>query len=173
MFENNQGEEFEQLVIWANMQYYERRQAVIQKIPTPWTVLREGKSIKSAFPTQKSTVDFGGTAQGFSIWFDAKVTKNATAFPLSNFKEHQHEFLSRVHEHGGKAFYLIYSQAHNKTWLLWFKDFDEWRKSTDRKSIPFAWLDENCKLVHPSKNIALDYLSEVLSNEQTGQRENH
>jgi recombination protein U len=173
MFENNQGEEFEQIVIWANMQYYERREAVIQKIPTPWTVLREGKSIKSAFPTQKSTVDFGGTARGKSIWFDAKVSKNNTSFPLGNFKDHQHEFLERVAEQGGLAFYLIYSQPHNKTWLLWYKDFHQWRQTTDRKSIPFAWLDENCKLVHPSKDIALDYLSEVFAYEQSRERESY
>lgn len=163
MFENNQGEEFEQLIIWANMQYYQRKKAVVQKIPTPWTVLREGKSIRSAFPTQKSTVDFGGTAQGFSIWFDAKVTKSNSSFPLGNFKDHQHEFLRMVHEQGGKAFYLIFSQPLNRTWLLWIKDFDRWLAENKRKSIPLAWLDENCKTIEPSQGIVCDYLKEVLA----------
>lgn len=173
MFDNSQGEEFEQVVIWANMQYYAKHEAVIQKIPTPWTVLRDGKNIKSAFPTQKSTVDFGGTARGKSIWFDAKVTKNETNFPLNNFKEHQHEFLDRVAEQGGYAFYLIYCQPQNKTWLLFYEHFKNWQKENDRKSIPFSWLDENCVLVHPSKDIALDYLSEVFKFEQGNERANY
>jgi recombination protein U len=167
MFENNQGEEFEQVIIWANMQYYERHQAVIQKIATPWKVQRRfdyvsnSNTIVSAYPEHKSTVDFGGTARGFSIWFDAKVTKSKTNFPLNNFKDHQHDYLARVLEQGGKAFYLIYSQHFNKCWLVWFKDFAKWKQENDRKSIPFTWLDANCPLVHPSKEIALDYLAVV------------
>jgi recombination protein U len=179
VFENNQGEEFEQVVIWSNMQYYERREAVIQKIAVPWNVQRKfdyvsnSNTIVTAYPMGKSTVDFGGTARGKSIWFDAKVTKSKTSFPLSNFKDHQHEYLERVMEQGGLAFYLVYCQPQNKTWLLWYKDFYKWRKENDRKSIPLKWLDENCVLVHPSKEIALDYLSEVFKHEQTDQGANY
>lgn len=169
MFENNQGEEFEQIIIWSNMQYYQTHEAVIQKIAVPWNVQRKfdyvsnSNTIVTAYPMGKSTVDFGGTAKGFSIWFDAKVTKSETSFPLNNFKDHQHEFLRRVDEQGGKAFYLIYCQPQNKTWLLWIKDFDRFLAENKRKSIPFDWFDKNCKLVHPSVNIALDYLPEVLA----------
>ncbi len=169
MFENNQGEEFEKLIEWANMQYYEREQAVIQKIPTPWKVERHfnmvtGRNeIISAYPEKKSTVDFGGTAQGHSIWFDAKVTKSKTSFPIKNIKEHQIEFLRRVHEQGGIAFLLIFSQVQNKTWFLRILDLLVFLEQEKRKSLPFTWLDEKCPLVSSHQGIVLDYLSEALN----------
>ena len=33
------------------------------------------QEIFSAYPEEKSTVDFGGTASGYSVWFDAKTTR--------------------------------------------------------------------------------------------------
>ena len=169
MFENNQGQEFEQVIEWANMAYYLKREAVIQKIAVPWKVERRfdyvstySNTIVSAYPEEKSTVDFGGTAQGKSIWFDAKTTKNKTNFPLNNMKPHQIEFLQRVVEQGGIGFWLIFSQPENKTWILYQSKLDEFLKDYSRKSIPYTWLDENCPKVYPSKDNALDYLAEVL-----------
>lgn len=168
MFENNQGQEFEQVIEWANMAYYLKREAVIQKIPVPWKVERRfdyvsnTNTIVSAYPEKKSTVDFGGTAKGKSIWFDAKTTKNKTNFPLNNMKPHQIEFLQRVHEQGGIAFWLIFSQPENSTWVLYQSKLDEFLKDYTRKSIPYTWLNENCPKVYPSKDNALDYLAEVL-----------
>ena len=164
----NQGAGFENLIEWANNQYYERELAVIQKIPTPWKVERKynpftGKSeIISAYPEKKSTVDFGGTAKGFSIWFDAKETQNKTSFPIKNIKEHQIEFLRRVHEQGGIGFILIYSTVHNKTWFLRILDLLVFMEQETRKSLPFYWLDEKCSLVKSKQGIVLDYLSEAL-----------
>ena len=168
MFENNQGLEFEQVIEWANMQYYERGQAVIQKIPTPWKVERHfdmvtnTNKVVSAFPEKKSTVDFGGTAQGYAVWFDAKTTKHKTSFPISNVKEHQIEFLKRVHEQGGRAFLLIYNQADNVTWLLWIQDLLKFMEDNTRKSLPFSWLNEVCPKIGSSEGIVLDYLPEVI-----------
>lgn len=168
MFENNQGQEFESLIEWANMQYYERGQAVIQKIATPWKVERHfdmvtnTNKVVSAYPEKKSTVDFGGTALGYSIWFDAKVTKNKTNFPIKNIKEHQIEYLKRVHEQGGKAFLLIYSQVLNVTWLLWIKDLLAFMQDSERKSLPFDWLNETCPKIGSKDGVVLDYLTEVL-----------
>jgi len=171
MFENNQGQEFEQVIEWANMAYYLKREAVIQKIAVPWKVERRfdyvsnSNTIVSAYPEKKSTVDFGGTARGFSIWFDAKATKNKTNFPLANLKSHQIDYLQRVHEQGGKAFWLIFSQTENKTWLLWQHMLDKFMEDYKRKSIPFSWLDENAPKCYPSKDNALDYLAEVFKDE--------
>src|SRR5687768_5618520 len=120
----NLGKEFEQKIEWANEVYYLKRQAIIQKIATPWKVQRrfnnrtKKSEIVSAFPEEKSTVDFGGTAKGKSIWFDAKSTQNKTSFPLANVKAHQVDFLKRVAEQGGIAFILIHSEYENKTWML-------------------------------------------------------
>ena len=168
MFENNQGQEFEDLIEWANMQYYERGEAVIQKIPVPWKVERRfnlatnRNEIVSAYPEHKSTVDFGGTAKGRSIWFDAKVTKNRTSFPIKNIKEHQIEFLKRVNEQGGIAFLLVFSQAQNKTWYLDILDLLYFMQTEKRQSLPFTWFDEKCPLVDSHQGIVLDYLSIAL-----------
>jgi recombination protein U len=165
---SNQGQEFEDLIEWANVQYYEREQAVIQKIPTPWKVERKynihtGKSeIVSAFPEHKSTVDFGGTAKGRSIWFDAKVTKNRTSFPIKNIKEHQIEFLRRVHEQGGIAFLLVFSQSQNKTWYLSILDLLVFMENEKRQSLPFTWFNEKCPEVNSKNGIVLDYLDIAL-----------
>jgi recombination protein U len=165
---NHHGQAFEDLIDWANHQYYERGKAVIQKIPTPWKVERKyspmtGRlEIVSAYPEQKSTVDFGGTAQGKSIWFDAKTTKNKTSFPLKNIKSHQIEFLRQVHEHGGIAFLLIFSLAENKTWFLRILDLLVFMEQEKRKSLSFQWLDEKAPLIYSHEGIVLDYLSEAL-----------
>lgn len=168
MFENSQGQEFEQLIEWANMQYYERGQGVIQKIPTPFKIERaynhstKKNEVVSAYPEKKSTVDFGGTAQGKSIWFDAKTTKNRASFPLANIKDHQIEYLRQVDLNGGKAFLLIYSQVKNKTWLLWIQDLLLFIEKGERKSLLFEWLEYNCPVIGSKDGIVLDYLNEAL-----------
>ena len=138
MVESNQGLEFEQILEWSNKAYFLKRIALIEKIPTPWKVERRFDYIKkintivSAYPEKKSTVDFGGTARGKSIWFDAKTTQNKTSFPLANLKSHQVDYLQRVEEQGGIAFWLIYSQLEQKTWLLYQNKLDEFLKEYSR-----------------------------------------
>jgi recombination protein U len=160
----NTGKAFEELIEFTNKQYYQKGLAVIQKIPTPWQVERRYNprknktEIKNAYPLEKSTVDFGGTFLGFSVWFDAKTTQNKTSFPLKNLKAHQEEYLQRVHEQQGKAFLIIHSYKENKTWLLWFKDLKRFKKEHERKSIPFNWLNENCTEILASNTFPLDYL---------------
>jgi recombination protein U len=160
--------QFESIIETSNIQYRLRKQALIQKIATPWKVIRgfEPHSKKNiiyrAFPEQKSTVDFGGTAKGYSIWFDAKKSDHPRYLPLSNIKEHQIKYLNEVDQHGGKAFFLVYSKEFKKTWLLWIQDYNRFIKENTRKSIPWEWIEENCKQVHASVNYALDYLKEVL-----------
>lgn len=168
MFGHNQGQGFEQVIEWANKAYCVKREAIIQKIATPWKIERRynhktnQKEIISAYPEQKSTVDFGGTAKGKSIWFDAKTTKNKTNFPLANLKSHQIDFLQRVEQQGGIGFWLIFSESEKTTWILYQSKLDEFLKDYTRKSIPYQWLNDNCPKVYPSKDNALDYLAEVL-----------
>ena len=69
----NKGALFEQEIKYANESYKRRGIALIQKISTPWKVVRSGKKIVSAFPEEKSTLDFRGTVKGgLSISFDCK-----------------------------------------------------------------------------------------------------
>ena len=50
----NRGKPLEDLINYANQQYLAKGVALVQKIPTPWTVvIRRGMRI-SAFPAQKS-----------------------------------------------------------------------------------------------------------------------
>jgi recombination protein U len=162
----NRGKYFEEWIDLANAVYQTREMAIITKIPTPWNVQRKYSpynktyEIAYAFPKQ-SIVDFGGTARTKSIWFDAKVTKQKCSFPLKNIHAHQIDYLTAVHKQGGKAFFLIHSETLQKTWLLWIDDLLAFMKTYERKSIPFDWLDEYCKIIEV-RNGCLDYLPIVL-----------
>jgi|SRR3954471_8276920 recombination protein U len=172
MFKKNAGKYLENWIDWANQQYLDRGLAVVTKIPTPWIVQRKYSpytktyEIARAFPEKKSTVDFGGTSQTYSIWFDAKVTKNKTSFPLVNIHQHQIEYLKMVQAQGGKAFFLIHAELKQKTWLLWIEQLLEFIRIAKRKSIPFEWLDQNCAEIRSRNGIVLDYLSEVLKQKE-------
>lgn len=164
----NRGKFFEEWIDHSNAVYQAKGLAVITKIPTPWQVQRKYSpfdktyNIANAFPEKKSTVDFGGTAKSKSIWFDAKVTKQARSFPLKNIHAHQIDYLQQVDNQGGKAFFLIHAELLKVTWLLWINDLLAFIKWETRKSIPFSWLDENCSRIVSRNGIVLDYLSEVL-----------
>lgn len=165
---NHFGAGFEEIIDWSNKAYEIKGQAIIQKIPTPWKVKRgynprtKKQEIFSAFPEEKSTVDFGGTASGKSIWFDAKTTQNKKSFPIANIKKHQMNFLKKVQDQDGLAFFIIYSTVRNKTWLLWHYQLVLFMATESRKSITFDWLDLNCKTVQSRNGIMLDYLQIAL-----------
>lgn len=163
----NRGKDFEDWVEQANAVYNNKNLAIITKIPTPWKVQRNYTpynkyQINKAFPEKKSTVDFGGTASNFSIWFDVKATTNKTSFPIANIHKHQIEYLEKVAAQGGLGFFLIHSRLNNKTWLLWVDQLVEFMTESGRKSIPFAWFDENCEEVNQGSGVFLDYLPIVL-----------
>jgi recombination protein U len=169
---NNRGLYLEEMVEQSNAIYNERNMAVIHKIPTPWKVQRKFSPfhrqyrISNAFPEKKATVDFGGTAQKWSVWFDVKATKNKLSFPLSNVHQHQRDYLEKVNKQGGKAFLLINSEVENKTWLLWITDLLEFISAGTRKSLTFEWLDEHCEVVKSNGGIILDYLPIVLKQKE-------
>lgn len=172
----NRGKYLEDWVENANQFYNARNMAVITKIPTPWKVQRNFKpytkqyEISYAYPEKKSTVDFGGTAQSRSIWFDVKVTKQASNFPLRNIHQHQLDYLKQVHDQGGKAFILIHSEHLKKTWLLWITDLLHFISTETRKSLTWAWLDEHCQVIEAqiaeTGESILDYLPAVFQEEK-------
>jgi recombination protein U len=164
----NRGESFEVMIEQANQVYNAKGKAIITKIPTPWKVLRKyspitnSYKIQGAFPEKKSTVDFGGTASNYSIWFDAKETKNKTSLPLGNIKKHQIDYLENVAKQGGKAFFLVHATVLKRTWVLWIDQFIQFLAEYDRKSIRFDWMDEHCEVVPSGIGVMLDYLPIVL-----------
>lgn len=157
----NRGRSFEQLIEHSNNQYLAKGKALVQKVPTPWRVVRRGKQIISAHPEEKSTVDFVGVSDGNPIAFDAKSTRELTRFPLSNIETHQMVFLQNFHDQGGRAFVLIEFAKIYEVYLVPFVKLREYwnvARKGGRKSIPY----EDMKLfpqIRSGNGIALDYLS--------------
>lgn len=153
---------FEYLVEMTNNQYALKGIATIQKVATPWKVIRRGKKIVSAFPEEKSTVDFIGVFNGRAIAFDAKSTRVNTRFDLSNLEDHQFEFLKRWKDNGGISFLLVEFASLREIYILPFRHLEAWwneAKRGGRKSIPYNFFMMECDLVKGKNGILLDYLS--------------
>lgn len=160
----NRGRALEELIMAANAQYLSKGIAVVQKVPTPWQVIRQGPRIVSAFPERKSTVDFVGITCGRAIAFDAKSTLTKTRFPLDNIEPHQFEFLRSWDRHGGIAFVLMEFAAREEFYVAAFGQLREWweeRERGGRKSVPYDVVREECRRVTAGRGVVLDYLQGV------------
>ena len=156
----NRGKSLETLIEYANVQYKTKGLALIQKVPTPWTVQRRGKQIVSAFPAEKSTVDFIGLSNGVPIAFDAKQCHNKTSFPLSNIEDHQLKFLHGWKLSGGISFLLIEMTALGKIYRVEHDQIISYCNASatgGRKSIPVKDFDK-FRVIGESSGIILDYL---------------
>lgn len=160
----NRGMGLESLIEYANAQYASKGIAQIQKVSTPWKVVRKGTQIVSAFPEKKSTVDFIGVYRGKAIAFDAKSTKNTTSFPLANVDEHQVKFIADWIKSGGIGFLLIEFASFGEIYLMPFDYFicrwDNAIAGIEKKSISYEWVAEHPKIIS-NNGIVLDYLREV------------
>ncbi|MGG3737215.1 Holliday junction resolvase RecU [Aeribacillus pallidus] len=157
----NRGMSFEHLVEYTNRCYLMKGIAHIEKVPTPWKVIRQGKRIISAFPEKKGMVDFIGVSHGRMIAFDAKSTRERTRFPLDNIHDHQMRFLRSWLDQGAITFFLVEFAKHQEVFMVPFREIEKWWKAAEnggRKSIPYSWFVENCDLVKSSRGIPLDYL---------------
>lgn len=157
----NRGSGFEELIDYANEQYAQKGWAQVQKVATPWQVIRRGKQIVTAFPTKKSTVDYIGVANGKAIAFDAKSTRERTRFPLSNIPSHQIEFLKDWQDQGGKAFFLIEFVKHQEVYFIEIEEMlPYWDRASNggRKSISYRDFEVHLPLVEQGRGVALDYL---------------
>jgi recombination protein U len=156
------GKLLEKLVTKANTAYAKNKQALILKIPVPIEVT------KSGLINKPSTVDFTGLLSGGRfIAFDAKETKIKTSFPLSNIHEHQLQYLLRVEELGGLAFFLIhFTSLHTEEAFVVPASFvqtywDNWVDESGRASIPYA--DFSQSWLKP----ILNYLDDFYTPEQS------
>lgn len=158
----NLGRGLETLLNYANEQYMSKGIAMIQKISTPWTVVRQGNHIVSAFPDSASTVDYMGDIAGDSVCFEAKQTKVETAFPLKNIEPHQIDFMRKW---GGIKFFIIefveHQEIYRVEWDLVIHYWDQHEKASGRASIPYRDMKGE-KLVKPGRGIVLDYLEGVI-----------
>jgi recombination protein U len=154
----NKGMGLEKLIITACEQYESKGIANIKKVSTPWTVIRKGPRIVNAFPSGQSTVDFMGEYKGQAICFEAKKTENKTSFPLSNFEDHQIEFMRNWK---GIKFAIIEFETHKKVYFLPFKQLiTAWDNSKDgeRKSIPYQWFIDWGEEIEQGNGVMLDFV---------------
>jgi recombination protein U len=159
----NKGKAFEEEIIKSNEGYKSRGIALVQKISTPWQVIRKGKKIVSAFPVGKSTLDFRGTVKsGISISFDCKeVATETRGLPLKNIEEHQIEYIREALAIGEVSFILCYMKMFDKRYFtpgpIVVEYWDRWKANKGRAG--FNYIPINVMIQIKSRNgIVLDYL---------------
>lgn len=140
------GSQFEQIINLSNEKYRELRLGLVQKIPTPIKPIEidDNRHITLAYFEKKSTVDYIGVIQGYSVCFDAKECKTNT-FALSNVHEHQMQFMHDFEEQRGIAFLLINFTKADKYYYMRYselKKFYDRGKNGGPKSIKITELDE-------------------------------
>lgn len=171
VFSNKRGMELENDLNLTNKYYLDIKKAFIYKKPTPI------KIVKTTYPTKNnkkvdivineayfespSTTDYNGLYKGKYIDFEAKETTNKTSFPLENIHIHQINHLRNIMENDGIAFLIVRFIEHNKTYLLFAKDFFNYLDMNSKKSIPYNYFEEKGHEIKEKYNPRLDYLEIV------------
>lgn len=154
----------------SNEYYLRHKRAVIHKKPTPIQVVkvdypkRSAAVIKEAYYRQSSTTDYNGVYRGCYIDFEAKETRNKTAFPLKNLHEHQIRHMEQCSAHGGLTFVIIRFSSLNRVFLLkssCLSLFWEEKGDKGRKSIPLSYIEQNGIEVPYGIQPPLDYLKGI------------
>ena len=137
---------FEEDINVSNEFYSEHGVALITKRPTPINVVHvdytNGPHITDAYFEKQSTTDYNGIYRQKYIDFEAKSTKSRTSFPLANISKHQIEHLKQVLKFGGIAFFIIYFEKYDETYILSAEQLLLFVKSNSRKSIPYNFFKE-------------------------------
>lgn len=162
----NKGRGFEEEVIRANRFYKNKGQALIQKISTPWNVVRRGKQIVSAFPQEKSTLDFRGTVKGgLSISFDCKESQEEKGLPLKHIEEHQIEYMRLALDMEEISFILCSMKNVRKVFLIpgerVLEYWDLWKANKGKRGYNFI-PHQDMKEVEYGEGGNLDYLKIIL-----------
>ncbi|MDO6655425.1 Holliday junction resolvase RecU [Anaerobacillus sp. 1_MG-2023] len=164
---SNRGMTLEDDINHSNTYYLSTGKAVIHKKPTPVQIVnvdypkRSAAVIKEAYFKQASTTDYNGVYKGRYVDFEAKETKNKTAFPLSNFHEHQIEHMKQVHEHNGICFVLLRFSITDEVFLMDAAMlFSHWEtmKNGGRKSIKKEEIEKQGTLIPYTYQPRIDYI---------------
>ena len=158
----NKGQVFEIIIKQQNEIYKRRGIANIQKICTPWKVIRNGKDIVSAFPEEKSTLDFRGTVKGgIPVSFDCKETEDENGLPLKYIKQHQVDYIRYALVLDEASFILCYIKPLNKYYAIngysVIESWDKWQANKGKRgynTIPIEKMIE----IKPSNGNYCDYL---------------
>ncbi|WJP97083.1 Holliday junction resolvase RecU [Macrococcus bovicus] len=155
---SNRGKWLEDAITACNRMYSLKGVAQIDKIATPMKPKSRSGQVIGAKYTEKSTVDFVGTLKGGrSIAFDTKQCK-APRMPLTNIKQHQIDYLTKVHELGGEAFLLILFTTENELYKLDISQLNVLGKELTRQSIPLQWFRDNLEPIRSGNGVIYDYL---------------
>jgi recombination protein U len=162
----NRGMGLERLIEVSNAQYAHRGAAVVQKIPTPTTVVREAGKIVGARHFSKSTVDFLGVTApyGRTVAFDAKENREATRFPFDRRWAHEVAFLRSVDRAGGITFLLIEQVTEQMVYLMPGPVlFYLWQEAWQRNGRRSLSLDDLHRLPVAGRSTAVpvDYLAVI------------
>lgn len=157
----NRGMDWEKLIASKCKTYRDENKALIFKLPTDWQVLRSGKNIVSAFPKQKSLVDFFGVLKdGRAISIEAKRVSSKTSFPFTNIKEHQYQFFKEWRKLSDLGFYLIWFKPLDEKFLVDSNKIEEARETIGRKSLPIDWFRKNAYVLDDNLDF-LAYIDEI------------
>ena len=149
----NLGKRFEMLVESSNISYYFQGLAWIEKQEVQKKIVR-GQTVY----TKKGAPDFMGVVSGGrAVVFDCKSTRGKT-LPLKNIldRPHQLQQLSKTHELGGIAFYLVEFVDYDRYFVLTIPELKAFIERETRKSIP---IDEFKREVMGCLETKLDYLA--------------
>jgi recombination protein U len=164
MGQGKRGQILEEMITLTNKAYSASGRGQIDKIPTPWNVSFDKKTrrVLSAFPQEKSTVDFIGVSRGLAIAFDAKETIINSSFPMANIEQHQVDYLLKFQKQGGMAFLIISFAKRDERYFLPIGDLMPWwngQAKGGRKSIPYEWFSINSVIIPANNGVFVDYLT--------------
>lgn len=160
----NKGKTFEAEIELTNNAYESQGIALIQKISTPWKVIRKGARIISAFPEGKSTLDFRGTVKegGISISFDCKESENERGLPLAHIQEHQIEYIRKALGMNEISFILCYVKKLDKRYLIKgstvLEYWECWQKNKGKRGFNYIPVQDMVE-IKSRDGILVDYLS--------------
>lgn len=164
---SNRGMELESDINKSNTYYLHNKLAVIHKKPTPIQIVkvdypkRTAAKITEAYFRQASTTDYNGIYRGRYIDFEAKESKNKTAFPLKLVHPHQIAHLKEILFHGGIGFFIVRWTSLSETYLVPAEKMIHFYQITTRSSIPYSWFVENGHLISGNYLNPVHYLEIV------------
>lgn len=157
----NRGMDLEHLIDITNEKYLDNNIAAIYKKPTPIQIVKydyNAKKITDAYYKSPSTLDYNGIYKGYYIEFDAKNT-NMKYLPLSNIAKHQIKHIKNIILHKGIVFLLI--MINQKCFLFPGEKLIEFMEQSERKSIPFDYIQNNGYEITYNYLKGIDYITAV------------
>ncbi len=162
----NKGRGLEDTVKLQNEIYRSRGICNIQKISTPWKVIRRGKDIVSAFPEEKSTLDFRGTVYGgVSMSFDTKESEDERGLPLKYIAQHQIDYIRQALPLGEVSFILCEIKPRHAYYVIPGRTvldaWDAWKANKGKRGYNFIPVENMLHVPMRTGNV-LHYLPAAL-----------